>query len=433
MVKIKVFSSQLSSRLIYIFDYVFNNRLGIGYEFISDPEKFTASEGPKINYSNWFIQGSFQIFPHEFIFEQMITDFVPEVGHKNEQILLFPNNRGHLPFDIFSACFFMLSRYEEYQPFNPDAHGRFSASQSLACQNNFLDQPVVDQWINYLKKELLHYYKDLTFKPETFKVIPTIDIDSPWCYKHKGWKRNLGGLARDFIKLNWREIPERISVLSGLKTDSHFVFNWLNTVCSKAGRSPYYFIHVGGYGTYDKTIDRNHSAFLNFISGLGATSLVGLHPSYEAAQNPLILKEELTFLSVRLNVKITSSRQHYLKFTLPEYYEVLSDFGITDDYSMGYADQIGFRAGTSRSFPFYNLKSEQTTSLTIHPFCIMDRTLCSYQNSSIQTALVTINRFVEELKNVNGNFVFLWHNESLSNRMEWKGWRNLFLTMLEQA
>jgi len=433
MVAIKIFSSKRSSRFVYILDYIFIDRLGLNFELVANPDDFTMAEGPKINFSNWFIQGSFQIYPHEFIFENQITDFIPEVGQKKGQVLLFPNNRGHLPFDIFSACFYMLSRYEEYQPFNTDQHGRFPAAQSISFRNSFIDQPVVDQWIQFLKKELLYYYNDLSFKTEAFKIVPTIDIDSPWCYRYKGVKRNLGGLFRDVVKFNWLEIPERLAVLLRIKSDSHFIFNWLSQVCNRAGYSPYFFIHVGEYGPFDKTIDRNHPAFIRFISALGATSLVGLHPSYEAAQNPLKLKEELSFLSDKLKMKIAASRQHYLKFTLPEYYEVLTDLGITDDFSMGFADHIGFRAGTSKPFSFYNLKSEQKTSLTLHPFCIMDRTLRSYQNNSANTALNTIQHLISELKKVNGNFVFLWHNESLSNRMEWKGWRNIFLKMLELA
>ena len=30
-----------------------------------------------------------------------------------------------IPFDVFAASFFLVSRYEEYLEFQPDAHGRF--------------------------------------------------------------------------------------------------------------------------------------------------------------------------------------------------------------------------------------------------------------------------------------------------------------------
>ena len=40
-------------------------------------------------------------------------------------------------FDVFSASFYLVSRYEEYLPYVKDMYERFQAENSLAYKHNF--------------------------------------------------------------------------------------------------------------------------------------------------------------------------------------------------------------------------------------------------------------------------------------------------------
>ena len=106
-----------------------------------------------------------------------------------------------LPFDIFAASFFLVSRYEEYLEFQPDEYGRFPASSSLAFKNGFLGIPVVDLWAKEMAKAFLKKFQTLVFKRNEYKALLTIDTDQPFAYLGKNLFRSIGGLFRD-IKNN---------------------------------------------------------------------------------------------------------------------------------------------------------------------------------------------------------------------------------------
>ena len=107
--------------------------------------------------------------------------------------------------------------------------------------------------------------------------------------------------------------------------------------------------------------------------------------------------------------------------------------GIKEDYSMGYASYPGFRAGTSSPFNFYDLAAEYETDLVIFPFAVMDVTLRQYLSLTPQEALDRIKNILQQVKQVEGTFLSLWHNESLSGQGIWKGWREVFEGMIEEV
>jgi hypothetical protein len=129
---------------------------------------------------------------------------------------------------------------------------------------------------------------------------------------------------------------------------------------------------------------------------------------------------------------ITQSRQHYIKFTLPETYETLISQGIGDDYSMGYASANGFRAGTSNAFLWYNLKKENVSPLRVHPFAFMEATNKFYLKQNPEAAWPEWERLWHAVKKVDGTFICIWHNYILGTDNDSKGWRELYLKGLEQ-
>ena len=146
-----------------------------------------------------------------------------------------------------------------------------------------------------------------------------------------------------------------------------------------------------------------------------------------------MLNKELRTLSFITGGKITKSRQHFLKIHLPGTYNNLSAEGITEDYSMGYASHPGFRTGTCTPFYFYDLLNDRETSLTIYPFQIMDRTLKDYMHLSPGEAIEKIGKIVKEIREVQGTFITIWHNDSFSDSREWEGWLEVYKKLLQFA
>jgi hypothetical protein len=166
---------------------------------------------------------------------------------------------------------------------------------------------------------------------------------------------------------------------------------------------------------------------------MGDYASVGIHPSYNTIEHPALLKKEIRNLRTVLNKDITSSRQHFLRIVLPSTYRNLIEHDITDDYSMGYAALPGFRAGICTPFNFYDLDLEMETKLRIHPFAVMDGTLNDYLGLTPADAIDEIKSLIREVKKVDGTFISLWHNESLSEKKRWKGWKRVYEQLIKEA
>jgi hypothetical protein len=98
---------------------------------------------------------------------------------------------------------------------------------------------------------------------------------------------------------------------------------------------------------------------------------------------------------------------------------------------MGYADDIGFRAGIATPFYWYDLENEQVTPLKLHPFQVMEVTLQQYLELSPDEAIEKVKPLVAAIKAVGGTFTTLWHNSTLSNIDEWEGWRKVYEEIIE--
>ena len=149
-------------------------------------------------------------------------------------------------------------------------------------------------------------------------------------------------------------------------------------------------------------------------------------PSYQSFGKPHLINQEKERLKDCIDSNVSHSRFHFLRYKMPNSYRNLLKCGIENDYSMGYADQYGFRAGTCTPFYFYDLKSESKTSLKIHPFAYMEGVLKDYYAMDTKEATNSITQLKEAVQKVNGVFTSIWHNESLSDKDRWKGWRSVF-------
>jgi hypothetical protein len=423
-----------SPRLRYVLKWIFTEQLSIAFKLTDDIEEWKRHDGSKINYSKEDPgQSSLRIIPHNLLNEETIQQQDLSINRWKHSTILFYNQPGaSIPFDIFSAVFYLISRYEEYLPHEQDNHGRFKQEQSVAAQFSFLQQPVVDEWLVFFG-EILAQKTGIKIKEKTFRFQPTYDVDIAWKYLHKGNKRLWGGYFKDLLTLNLRNVLERRAVLSGKQKDPYDCFAWLDEMHQQYKLQPLYFLLLGKLSDFDKNAEPTLPAMQKLMLDLSAQYELGIHPSYGSHESVNILKGEVDILANVTHKTITKSRQHYIKFTLPQTYERLIAAGITDDYSMGYASGNGFRAGTSNSFPWYHLLKEYETELRIHPFVFMDATCRFYNKQNTQDAWQEWERLWYAVKKVNGTFISIWHNHMLGNHSESKDWRELYLKTLKHT
>lgn len=431
---IVVYTHKITPRVRYIFKHILTRTLQIPVSFTTKVEEFVAHNGPKLTYTKSPLSNEFFIKSNELLFEQGVNDLEINIQKWEEVPCFFATgNKSAIPFDIFAASFYLISRYEEYLPHVKDNHGRFTASESLAYNNKFLEKPVVDIWAYKFLKELKERFPDYEVENRKYTFISTIDIDNAFAYKHKSLIRTTGAFLNDFFRLRLLSVWYRFAVLLNIKKDPFDNFDTILNIKKNKKIKTIFFCSVGDYTTFDTNVSAAKNKYKLLIKDLVDYARVGLHPSYFTMQNASLLKKEKQRLEGITNMPVTRSRQHYLRFNLPETYQQLIDLEIEEDFSMGYASNVGFRASTCTPFYFYDLDFEIQTPLKVYPFALMDTTLNDYLKITPKQSLGRIRDLKNEVKAVNGTFITLFHNESLSDHMRWKGWKRLYDSMVKIA
>jgi hypothetical protein len=422
----------VSPRSEYIFQLIFNNELGIEYQLTTDLQIFEAHRQEKINYSLSPCKDEFFIRSWPLLSEDFIKKTDVIVGEKYQTKVLFPNTPPcDMGFDIFSAIFFMVSRYEEYLPFTPDRHGRFKATDSLAYKNNFLKIPLVDTWISLFKSILQKKIPAIKLLPSHFKAIVTYDIDVAYKFKGRSFRRNIASTIKDLLGFNFKNIDTRIQTLNNKKKDPWDVYDYLHDTIVRNDLDSIFFFLLSDTSMHDRNLNYKNPLVKNLIDITGSFSEIGIHPSYKTSSFPekiLLEKKRLEKLSGKI---INKSRQHYLKYILPATYNSLIEAGITEDYSMGFSDFPGFRAGTCKPFYFYDLQNERSTNLKIFPLTLMEGAFINSKYSRPSEALQDIYNLIEAVKKVNGTFISIWHNHTVSETNEYMVWKNVHDQMIQ--
>ena len=422
-----IYSHTLTPRLQYVVDFL-SQYYHTPIKLLVDEEKYLAHPDPhKINYSyHRLLEAEIWIHSHVLLFESTIRPVKIECfehhGHK-----AFFKAEGDTGFDLFAGIFFLLSRYEEYLPHQNDVYGRYAHQSSLAFKEGFLQQPLVNLWLEDFRELLKQRFPELQLPTGEFRFRPTYDIDIAWSFRNKGFKRNAGAIAKLFFSGKWKSMVHRIRVIRGRRRDPFDAYEWMADLHQQFNLQPLYFFLVAQQqGKYDKKIDLHNPEFQAHVREVAAAHSVGLHPSWASGDHQSFLPKEKAWLEKLLEQPITTSRQHYLRFTLPATYRRLIAVGILDDYSMGYGTINGFRASVATPFFWYDLKNETKTPLRLHPFCFMDANAYYEEKKSAADALQEMLDYYETIRAVNGTMITVWHNSFLGIDEAFEGWRDAY-------
>lgn len=429
-----VYVTIVTHRLKYTFDLVLKDLAGIDYDFTTDAGKFGFHTGPKLNYSTKPFGDELFFYATDLLFERKIRRQDLSVFDWNDTKAFFATHPKYvIPFDPFAASFYMVSRYEEYLPFNPDKFQRFDASESFAFQKGFLTKPVVNIYAQKIKQIFREQFPEMVFREKKYSYVSTVDIDNAWAYKEKGLIRTCGALLRSLSKFDFDDLFERITVLTGRKKDPYDTYDQLSYLQHKYHLKMIYFFLLGDYAENDKNVSASSKKLQSLIKSIADYTEVGLHPSFDSNQRQGRFRIEQARLQKILRRDINKSRQHFLKMSFPATYRQLIDLDVIDDYTMGFSGEIGFRAGICTTFNFFDLERDMETRLRVHPFAVMDATLRYYMKITPAEVLSYVGPIIKEIKAVNGTFITVWHNESISNRKPWEGWADVYEEIIKAA
>ncbi|MEM1220320.1 MAG: polysaccharide deacetylase family protein [Bacteroidota bacterium] len=426
---------QKSPRLRYVLDIIGNAFWQQEIRWTDQRVEFKAYDGPRVAYTAQPISstGDLWIPADPFLQENEIRSFTPQARTKGDQWQLFPTDQptACVSFDIFSAIFYLLSRYEEYLPFDADEHQRFPANESILHKAGQLLRPVVDEWVLALRQIVENRYISWTCPKTRYSFLPSYDIDVAWAFKHRPWFRQMASAIRNMVRGDWHLEKLRWQTILNQQEDPFFTFPTMQQL-HRGHEEAVLFFQVGSYGSFDKNVAPDVPAFRRLIRVLQKDFTLGLHPSYRSNEDPQQLATEVRIFSNLTNQPTQHSRQHYLKLQFPQTYRALIKQGIQVDYSLGFADDIGFRAGIGRPFRWYDLEREAQTELKLVPFMAMDVTLL--QKGEPEHLKPQIFAMIERTRAVGGQFCTLWHNNTLSNLAPFApNWSAFYQEVLSEA
>lgn len=399
----------ITNRIQYTFDFICKSR-GVDFTLVTNADEYRNAPTPKINYSS-LLEDEFSIIPCGILLEEGVRHIGVEKNQFNAIECLSFDGKS----DVIASIFYVLTRYEEYTCTSKDAHGRFPANESVLVKYNWIEQCVCDRWA----VEILKFIGAQVSKTDV-KLIPTFDIDNTYAYKLKRGKIKFLSIFKDLLSLNFARLKERKSVLRGAK-DPYDTFDLIREIGIKNKETKLFWL-IGKRAKKDRNISVDNLEHQSIIVSMDRDFEVNLHPSYDSNGNAQSIGKEKVKLESILNREIIRSRQHFLRFELPRTYKALISTGFSHEYSMGFAERVGFRSGTARSMHWFDLSANEVTKLQIHPFAYMDGTLNEYMLLSIEESKLKIQQLYDEVCQYGGDFIFIWHNETIGDYQKWKGW-----------
>mgnify|MGYP001202033878 FL=1 len=258
-----IFTHKVTNRLTYTAKQIFERILGVEISFTTKVEDFIKHNGPKMTYSKQPLQNEFFIRSNDLLFEQGINDLEIKVSDWDGVPCFFASGeKSTVPYDVFSASFFLLSRYEEYLPHVKDSVGRFPVKESIAYQNDFLELPVVDLWAYKLLEALKDRFPDLENKEKDYRFTSIINVTTSHAYAMRGIARSIGGLLLDLGNFRFRDVLDRFSVMMRLKKDPYDNFFELVDIHKKFPIKTMFFFQFAKHSAHDKNVSTNNNKLI---------------------------------------------------------------------------------------------------------------------------------------------------------------------------
>lgn len=369
------------------------------------------------------------------------------------QIPLFPAGDGHhpLPYDLVTPSFVLLSRQEETLSQERDTHGRFPYKGSLADKYGFVHLPLVDEYAMLLRRWIMdNLLPDYPLVPRQPQVVPTHDVDH--LFRFHGWGQALKSIFGRDLLINRRLADVRTSLREyrACRRDSSkdpyvLAIDELIEQSKVRNLKSVFFFKALRYLEPDCTYNIGDAVVRGCVERIQQAGMgVGIHGSYESYADPERFAVEKSRMEQLLHQEVTAGRQHYLRFACgtpagppPETepsqrtgtLQVWAQNGMTDDYTLGFAEQVGFRCGTCHPYLLYDLEKDEPTAVMEHPLIVMDGTLWDYMNLSVDQSNEWIARLRRRCAAVEGDFVILWHNHLLGRNYR-EAYQSIYLQQI---
>ena len=337
-----------------------------------------------------------------------------------------------LGLDLFSSSFFMLTRWEEYVSDVRDNQNRFPLYESIAFKNEFLNRPIVNEYLEIFWGYIIQLDQTLVRKKREFNFVLSHDVDvlkyinRPVPFLFSACKTLIQNPSSGLFKL--RKLYE--SKFTS-KKDIFDTYDYFMDLSEGIGVKSHFFFIAGGVSPKDKAYSIHDTYAKDIIKNINDRNhIIGIHPSYMSYNDPKQFSLEVNTLQELSPQPVEYGRQHYLRFEVPTTWQIWEDNNLKWDSTLSYAAHQGFRCGTCYEYRVFNVLTRSKLKLREKPLLVMDGSLVTYQSLEENEMIGKINEVLDEVKKYNGDFTFLWHNSSFGNE-RWRKFDYVYESILK--
>jgi hypothetical protein len=326
--------------------------------------------------------------------------------------------------DLLASLFLTLSRFEETLPGPRDEHGRFPSTLSVAARGGFLKRPVVDEYGIAFEQALSLLLPGWQPEPRRLRVKLGHDVDQiglPFSLRsaigHALRRKSVTSMARDLL-----------APLAGLDTAYQSALRRLVALSFEHSLDSAVYWKMSTRGCFDAGYDVREPKLLKLIRQFQENGIeMGVHPGYRSFDSIETLRDEVSALQELFDDPRLGGRQDFLRWS-PRMWGRWESLGLAYDASVGFADHIGFRAGTCLPFRAWLLDKHREAELIEIPLLAMDGTLFGYMRLEPAAALTCLRELGALCKAFGGVFSLLWHHTTQFSR----GWAAMYRTLLDE-
>jgi hypothetical protein len=311
--------------------------------------------------------------------------------------------------DLLCSTLLTLARFEEIETKERDVHGRFAASMSIAYRDGFLDRPIVDEYGLGFEQALKYLLPSWQPRSRKLRVKLSHDIDTvgtPFRLRsalaHTIRDHRPSATARDLL-----------GRLVGLRPTHLELVRTIAQLSLDRGVDSAIYWKASPAGPNDTGYDPCRREIREVVRWLKQREVEnGVHPGYDTFLSPDRLHQEVSALRETLGERFLGGRQHYLRWA-PQTWTHWEECGLAYDSTVGYADHVGFRAGTCFPYRPWLLWLNREATIIEIPLIVMDCVLAHSIGLNPQQSREAIRNCIARCRSVGGVFTLLWHNGSL--------------------
>ena len=317
-----------------------------------------------------------------------------------------------------------LSRFEETLPSHRDEHGRFRTASSVAWAGGFHDRPIVDEYGLALEQALRALLPGWQPARREFRVMLGHDVDEI------GLPFNLrSAIAHTFRRMNPAStVRDLVAPLTGVDTTYAHLLREIVSLSIEHRLSSTVYWKCSTKGPHDTGYDLRDPRILAMIQSFRDQGVrLGVHPGYETYGRPARFASEVRAVTDLLGTRNVGGRQDFLRWD-PSCWLKWEAEGLAYDASVGFADWIGFRAGTAQPYRPWLLQENREAALLEIPITAMDSAMHGYMKLSADEALLKLRSYAARCRAVAGVFHLVWHSTTMMN----PGYARTYKTLLKE-